>query len=93
MPTPHADLIACVQWGLENESMMELMPFYEEHFSKFMHGPHIPGNWTGALFSGLSDLKTGCAETNFDSQFAIHDSGLRILCTKGSEEDVSWTIS
>jgi hypothetical protein len=86
-------LLACGQWGLENESIMEWMPFSEEHFAKFRQGPHIPGNWTAILSSGLSDLKTGCAENNFDSQFVIGDSVLRILWTKGCEEDVSWTIS
>jgi hypothetical protein len=30
------------------------------------------------FLSGLSDLKTGCAETDFDSQLPIDDSGLRI---------------
>jgi hypothetical protein len=37
----------------------------------------------GALFSGLTGLKTSCAETSFDSQFAIDDSGLRVPWTYG----------
>jgi hypothetical protein len=35
-----------------------------------------------SFLSGFSDLKTGCAETNFDSQLAIDDSGLRVPWTK-----------
>jgi hypothetical protein len=33
------------------------------------------------FISGLSDLKTGCAETAFDSQFAKDESDRRILWT------------
>jgi hypothetical protein len=35
----------------------------------------------GDLSSGLIDLKIGCAETTFDSQLSIDDSGLGILWT------------
>jgi hypothetical protein len=44
-------LLACGQWGLENDSIIEWMSFYEEHFAKFRQGPQIPGNCMGALFS------------------------------------------
>jgi hypothetical protein len=43
-------LIPCGQWGLENDSMIVWMPFYEEQFAKLRQSPHIPGNWT-ELFS------------------------------------------
>jgi hypothetical protein len=68
----------CGQWGLKNDSMTEWVPFYEEHFesSGRVH-TYLETGWSSFL-SGLSDLKTSCAKTNFDSQFAIDDSGLRV---------------
>jgi hypothetical protein len=44
-------LLACGQWGIENDSMIEWMSFYEEHIAKFRQGPHIPWKLNGSSFS------------------------------------------
>jgi hypothetical protein len=44
-------LLACGQWGLDNDSMTEWMQFYEEHFAKFRQGPQIPWKLDGSSLS------------------------------------------
>jgi hypothetical protein len=74
-------LLACGHWVLENDSMTEWMPFYEEHLQSSGRVHTYLETGQSSFLSGLSDLKTGCAETNFESQFAIDDSGLRVPWT------------
>jgi hypothetical protein len=43
-------LLASVQWGLENDSMIEWTLFFEQHFAKFRQDPHIPWKLDGSSF-------------------------------------------
>jgi hypothetical protein len=59
-------LLACGHERLEKDFMTEWIPLSEEQFGKFRQSPHIPGRGTEALSLWPSDLKTGCAETDFE---------------------------
>jgi hypothetical protein len=44
-------LLACGQWGLDNDSITEWMPIYEEHFAMFRDGRQIPWKLDGSSLS------------------------------------------
>jgi hypothetical protein len=44
-------LLACGQWGIENDSMIEWIPIYEEHFAKFRQDTHISWKLDGSSLS------------------------------------------